>query len=85
MLLEIIQWLYGIAALVFIVYAVLWNLRMLYYGIRYKCTMRYSNTIQCRSTDCRFSSCCDRHVEVLTEEEIQLMYDWIAKLKKEHM
>lgn len=83
MLLEIFQWLYGIAAIVYIVYAVVWNLKMLYYRIRYKCTMRNSNMIQCRSRDCRFSNYCERHVEVLTEEEIQSVYEWIAELKKE--
>lgn len=84
MLLEIIQWMFCVALLVYIVYVVIWNLRRLYDGIRFKCTMRNSNMIQCRSTDCRFSYCCGRHTEVLTEEEIQHIYDWIAKLKKEY-
>jgi len=83
MLLNIIQWLFGIALFAYIAYVVLWNLRMLYYGIRFKCAMRNSPMIQCRSTDCRFSGCCERHVDVLTEEETQLIHDWIAKLKKE--
>lgn len=83
MLLNIIQWLFGIALFAYMAYVVLWNLRMLYYGIRFKCAMRNSPMLQCRSTDCRFSGCCERHVDVLTEEETQLIHDWIVKLKKE--
>ena len=49
MLYDIIGWVYGIWAIAFFVYAVIWNIRWLCF--KGKC----SNTIQCRRRDCWFS------------------------------
>ena len=77
MMLEIIGWVYGICAIAFLVYAVIWNIRWLCF--KGKC----NNIIQCRRRDCQFSCCCDKQVDVLTEEEIQLVQDFIERLKKQ--
>jgi hypothetical protein len=77
MLYDIIGWVYGIWAIAFFVYAVIWNIRWLCF--KGKC----SNTIQCRRRDCWFSCYCDKQVEVLTEEEIQLVQEWIERLKSQ--
>lgn len=77
MLVEIIGWVYGILVIAFLVYAVIWNIRWLCF--KGKC----SNTIQCRRMDCPFSCYCDKQVDVLTKEEIQLVNDWIEKLKNQ--
>lgn len=77
MLWDIIGWVYGIWAIAFFVYAVIWNIGRLCF--RGKC----DNTIQCRRRDCRFSCYCDKQTDVLTEEEIQLIKDWIERLQNQ--
>ena len=75
MLTEIFGWVYGIWAIAFMVYAVIWNVGWLCY--KGKC----KNIKRCRRRDCCFGIICDKQVEVLTEEELQLLHDVIAELK----
>jgi len=77
MLVEIIGWVYGILTVIFLVYAATWNVSWLYYAV--KC----GNVRQCRRRDCCFSDYCDKHKDVLTEEEIRILYDMLARLKSQ--
>lgn len=76
-MLEIIGSVYGSLAIAFFVYAVTWNIRQLYYAV--KC----NDTRQCKRRDCYFGGCCDKQVDVLTEEETELLYDLIAEIKNQ--
>lgn len=77
MLVEIIGWVYGILIIAFMIYAVIWNISSLYHKI--KC----NNKSQCKRRDCCFRIYCDKHVDVLTKEEIQAMQDMIERIKNQ--
>lgn len=79
MLLDVIGWGYGILAIVFFIYAVIWNIRRLYYAI--KCR----KTKQCKWQGCCFSVYCDKYIYVPTEKEIQLLSDLLAEFKNQQL
>lgn len=76
-MLEIIGNVYGIFAIAFFVYAVIWNIRQLYYAV--KC----NGKSQCKRRDCHFGNYCDKREEVLSEEERELLYDLIAEIRNQ--